>query len=149
MNNFFKEELIKLDLNTKNREETIEQLTEMLYDTGYLTSKDIFLQDVLAREEEGSTAIGFQIAIPHGKSVAAKDSAIGFGRLNKEIQWGDSDESVDTVFLIAVPEEKASNEHLKILASLSRALMNESFRDKMKQAQTKSELLDILKNYPE
>ncbi len=48
------------------------------------------------------------------------------------------------VFILAVPEESASNQHLKILAALSRKLMNENFRQEILEINNKDKLLNLL-----
>ena len=49
-------------------------------------------------------------------------------------------------FLLAVPEEAASNQHLKILAALSRKLMNEEFIHELFNSTDKDRLLELLMN---
>ncbi|MEH7304573.1 PTS sugar transporter subunit IIA [Neobacillus drentensis] len=146
MTQLVRTELIDLNLKARERKNAIIELTQRLEQEGYLFSTDGFLQDVFEREEIGNTAVGFGVAIPHGKSAEVKETAIVYGRSESGIDWESFDgEPVHSVFLLAVPEEKASNEHLRILAMLSRALINEDFRQQLLEATTGeaiSELLD-------
>lgn len=138
-------ELMELNLKATERQNVIRELTLLLEKEGCLFSEDEFLQDVFKREEMGNTAVGFGVAIPHGKSPAVKEAAIVFGRSEAGIDWEAFDGSlVHTVFLLAVPDQQASNEHLKILAMLSRALINEAFRQELSEAKTSEEILEIL-----
>jgi fructose-specific phosphotransferase system IIA component len=106
---------------------------------------ETYLVDVEEREQMGSTAIGFDVAIPHAKSNAAVRPAVAFARLARPIHWHASEEeTVRLVFLIAVPREQAGNEHLQILAALSRKLMQDSVREQLLQARTKEEVLKAL-----
>lgn len=147
MKQLFRSELIELNLKVKERKNAIMELTQLLDDEGYLYSKDTFLQDVFEREEIGNTAVGFGVAIPHGKSSGVKEAAIVFGRSESGVDWDSFDGNpVHTVFLIAVPEEQASNAHLKILAMLSRSLMDEDFRQQLSETKTNEEILNIFQN---
>ena len=145
MKQLVRTELMELVLKATGRQDAIMELTQLLEKEGYLISKDEFLQDVFKREEMGNTAVGFGVAIPHGKSAAVREAAIVFGRSEAGIDWEAFDESpVYTVFLLAVPGQQASNEHLKILALLSRALIHEEFRQQLSDAKTNEEVLAIL-----
>ncbi|WP_066070767.1 PTS sugar transporter subunit IIA [Neobacillus soli] len=145
MTQLVRTELIELNLKARERKDAIIELTGRLEQQGYLFSKDGFLQDVFQREEIGNTAVGFGVAIPHGKSPEVKQTAIVYGRSELGIDWESVDEEpVHSVFLLAVPEEKASNEHLRILALLSRALINEDFRQQLLEAATSEEISELL-----
>lgn len=145
MTQLVRTELIELNLKARERKDAIIELTQRLEQEGYLFSTDGFLQDVFQREEIGNTAVGFNVAIPHGKSVEVKETAIVYGRSELGIDWESFDgELVHSVFLLAVPMEKATNEHLRILAMLSRALINEDFREQLLEAKTGERISELL-----
>ena len=83
------------------------------------------LASLNAREKLGSTGFGGGAAIPHGK-LEGLDRVVGhFARLSTPIDFGAVDGMpVDLVFLLLSPPD-AGAEHLKALASVSRA-----FRDR-------------------
>jgi fructose-specific phosphotransferase system IIA component len=143
--------LIELNLEGNTKSEVIDYMASILDIQGRLKEKEEYVKEVLAREELTSTAVGFGVAIPHGKTQAVKIPSVVFGRSLKGIQWDSLDgELVNLVFLLAVPEEAASNQHLKILAALSRKLMNEEFRELLLVTEDKNilikELQEILAN---
>ena len=74
----FKDENIQLNQHYENKVEAILAAGEILVENGYVAES--YLQDMLAREEEVSTYIGNNIAIPHGivKSVALKWKMLRF-----------------------------------------------------------------------
>ena len=102
-----------------------------------------FIAQVNAREESFPTSIGFSFAIPHGKCAAVKTASLAFARLKNEVQWSE-DEKSKYIFLIAVSDKDAGDEHLKILAKISRKIMSEEFREKLKNASNIDEILEIL-----
>ena len=77
------------------------------------------------------------------KTDAVKNASLAFARLKKEIQWSD-EEKVKYVFLIAVPETEAGNTHLQILAQISRKIMREEFREKLKSSLGIDEILEVI-----
>ena len=72
--------LIKLELSSKNKEDVIKEMVNMLDDNGKLLDRDKYIQAVINRESEFSTGIGMGIAIPHGKSSGVKEASLVFGR---------------------------------------------------------------------
>lgn len=136
---------IVLDLSAGTKREALEGLAGKLYESGILTDQGGFLADVLKREAEFSTGIGFGIAIPHAKSTFVKTAAVAIGRLAQAISYSEAadEEPVDLLFMIAVPEREG-NAHLKILQKLSRKIMDVKFRTQIKQASGSDEILEIL-----
>ncbi|ERK30651.1 PTS sugar transporter subunit IIA [Clostridium intestinale] len=125
-------ELIILDSYLETKEEIIQFLSEKAYNLGYTTNLDDFIGAVRKREEEFSTAVGYGVSIPHGKSEAVNEAFIAFLRLKNPILWDDEGHGpVKLVFLLGVPESKKETLHLKILAQISRKLMDEDFRNNL------------------
>lgn len=136
--------LIKLELNSKTKEDVIKEMAKLLEENGKLLDKDKYIKAVLDREKEFSTGIGMGIAIPHGKSSGVKEPALVFGRSSGGIDYQSmDDESAHLFFLIAVPEE-SSDEHLKILSQISRKLMHSELRDSLMKASTSEEIITLL-----
>jgi fructose-specific phosphotransferase system IIA component len=147
MNNIINKQLISLELEGSSKEDVIRGLSHLIDQEGRLENLEEYIQEVLHREGLSTTGVGFGIAIPHGKCKAVKHPAIALGRLKNAIDWASLDGSaVHTIFLLAVPEDAASNIHLKILASLSRKLMNEEFREQLFTTTCKESLMELLEN---
>ncbi|SFL47665.1 PTS sugar transporter subunit IIA [Salibacterium qingdaonense] len=137
-------ESVDTSLENTGKEGALEEMAGLLPEK-VLSDKQQFLRDVHARENEGSTGIGFGFAIPHAKSSGVKEAAIAVGKSPAGIEWASMDgQPAEVVFLIAVPEESAGDEHLKILQQLSKKMMDETFRSELKQAGTKEAVIDIL-----
>lgn len=143
MDNLITKELIVLDLDLSSKEDVIKEMARVIEGQGRLYDYNNYVKQVFAREKNFSTAIGFEVAIPHGKTDSVKNASLAFARLKNEIQWGD-EEKVKYVFLIAVPETEAGDTHLKILAQISRKIMREEFREKLKSSLGIDELLEVL-----
>ena len=97
------------------------------------------------RENEISTAIGYLIAIPHGKTEAVKAPFISMVRTSEKVKWTeDNDEMVRLVFLIGVPEKSEGKLHLKFISQLSKKLLDDSFREKLLNKKNKNEIFEQL-----
>lgn len=138
------EQRITEQLEAKTKADVLNELAALLDRDGKLLDRDVFLQSIVAREQQGSTGIGYGIASPHGKSTAVKKPAIAFGRSLEGVDFDSLDgQPAKLFFMIAVPEQ-SDNLHLQTLAKLSRKLMHESFRDELMQAKTKGDILRAL-----
>ena len=135
---------IDLDLKSHSKIEAINSMSDVLLEEGRITDKEIYVESVLERERLESTAVGFEVGIPHGKSDAVETATVFFGRSDEGIVWNEDGEVVKLVFLLAIPSEAASNQHLRILAALSRKLMDETFIGLLKTGKNTEDILNSL-----
>lgn len=140
-------DLIVMPIIESTKEDVLKLMTDVAAKANKVSDKAMYIKAVLKREEEYSTAVGFNVAIPHGKTDAVIEPFLMYGRVN-QIDWNALDgEPVKHVFLIGVPEKEAGNTHLQILAKLSRKLMKEDFRAELNQAESADDLIELLKNH--
>ena len=77
---------------------------------------------LLQREKLGTTAVGYGVAIPHGKLPKLEKLVGLFARLERPIDFEALDgQPVDLIFLLLAPEG-AGADHLKALARVARLL---------------------------
>ncbi|TKH45956.1 PTS mannose transporter subunit IIABC [Paenibacillus terrae] len=138
-------DLINLELEGTTRDAVIDEMIGAFERTGVVSSASDFKQAILAREKEGSTGIGMNIAIPHGKSEAVLKPSVVFGIKQGGVDWSSADGSeAKLIFMIAVPRNSKENAHLKVLQMLSRKLMDGHFREALLEATTKEEAYQLL-----
>ncbi|WP_243281347.1 fructose PTS transporter subunit IIA [Clostridium sp. D53t1_180928_C8] len=142
MNKLFDVKYVDLDLNTKEKFETIKYLALLAQDR--LENVDKYVDDVKAREAMSTTGIGDGVAIPHAKSSWVKVPTVMVGKSLQGIEWEAlDDEPVNLIFLIAVPEGEG-NEHLKILQVLAVSLMDDEFKEEILATDNKESLCEML-----
>ncbi|MFB6587629.1 fructose-specific PTS transporter subunit EIIC [Bacillus thuringiensis] len=138
-------ELIETDLKGGTRDDIIDEMIQKLKHVGALHSVTEFKQAIMNREQESTTGIGVNIAIPHGKSDAVRKPSVVFGIKQSGVDWKSLDGTkAKLIFMIAVPKENEGNQHLKILQMLSRKLMDDSYRERLLSVQTKEEAYKLL-----
>lgn len=139
------EQLIDVDLRSSTRDGVIDEMIDKLVSAGVLISREAFKEAIFKREEQSSTGIGTNIAIPHGKSDAVKRPAVVFGLQRDGVDWNSLDgTAAKLIFMIAVPEKSAGDEHLKIIQLLSRRLMDDKFRNDLLAVTTIEEAYQLL-----
>ncbi|RAK06916.1 PTS system D-fructose-specific IIA component (F1P-forming) (Frc family) [Halanaerobium saccharolyticum] len=146
VNEFINQNLIKMNLESKDKDSVIKEMIEIMAENEIITDKEEVIKKAMEREEKGTTGVGKGVAIPHVKSDAVKRPAVAFGRSDAGIDYGSMDEKLSHLFfLITVPEE-SHDEHLKLLAQLSRNLVHDDFRDSLLEAKDAEEVMNILEN---
>lgn len=141
--------LINKDLIITNGEgsneiDLITILAQRAKSLGYLSDVDEYVKAVLKREQEFSTAFGYGVAIPHGETDVVKSSFLAFCKPSQDVLWGENKTTVNLVFMIGVPKSQKSTLHLKILANLSRKLLDDTFRKEIIQCQSPNEIYTLL-----
>lgn len=136
-------EVMILDLKAKTKQAAFEEMINRLYEAGRITDKKVFLEGILARESQTTTGLGDGIAMPHAKNSAVKMPTVAFARSTAGVDYQAMDgQPVHLLFMIAVPAN-ANNTHLEALASLSRYLLQDGFMDKLKQATTPDDVVNL------
>ncbi|MFC5172191.1 PTS fructose transporter subunit IIABC [Streptomyces mutomycini] len=126
-------ELVDLDLSAETKSAAARSLAGRMVAAGRVTDLDGFLADVAAREAQMPTGLDGGIGIPHCRSEHVAAPTLAFGRSTRGIDFGAADGPADLVFLIAAPAG-ADDDHLTILSSLARRLMDPGFTGALRAA---------------
>lgn len=137
------ESLIKLDLKGKTKEESIDELIELLYLNGSINDRLAFKQDVLLREEEGMTGIGDGIAIPHGKSDSVIHTSMAIGVSDHDIEWGSLDDKPVTLIIMLAIKSYDKTAHIRLLSRVASSLCEDEVIKAIKESKDKSQIIEI------
>ncbi len=86
------------------------------------------------------------IAIPHAQTAAVSRPSVAFARSPDGVDFGSPDgTSATLLFLILVPESGAET-HLTVLSSLSRALVDESVRNRLHAVESVDAVRGVLRD---
>ncbi|MFF3748109.1 fructose-specific PTS transporter subunit EIIC [Streptomyces kronopolitis] len=145
LSGYLTERTVTTQLAADEKEAAIRELAELAAGTGKVADVAELVRVALAREAQGTTGLGEEIAIPHAKTDAVTAPVVCFARSADGIDWGSPDGTpARLVFLIAVPEAAAGDEHLRILALLSRKLVDADFRARLQGAEDGAAILRTL-----
>lgn len=147
VSDYLKEKFCVMDLKATDKKGAIKEVASALSAENKLIDEAKFIKDVLERETLGSTGIGNRVAIPHARTDAVKGFVIGFGKSAEGIEFQALDgEKVNLVFLMGADPAEL-NLYLRILAELSKLLMNSSFRQDLIAAKIERDVIDIIKKF--
>ena len=141
---------IILDLKAEVCADAIDQILDHLIEKKYLPAemRDEIAQALRDREEQISTGIGSGVAIPHAFSESLDHVVTAFARSEEGVDFESIDNApVNFIILFIVPKKDYSM-HLQTLAAIAKMFNNCEVRQKLKEAQTADEILEILASRP-
>ena len=148
-----KAEAIELDSSVNSKSQAIDALIALHNRAGNLQNVDEYKNAILARENQGTTAIGEGIAVPHAKSESVKCAGLSAITVKGGVDYNAPDgKPSDLLFMIAAPLD--GDLHLEILSRLMVMLMEPEFCESLRNASTPEEFLSIIdkkeaEKYPE
>lgn len=140
--NLLSRNMINFALKSVTKSEALDEMIEMVYQSGKIKDKELFKKEVIEREKISSTGIGEEIAIPHVKSDNIITPAIAIGISQRGIDYQSYDNKpVKVIFLLI---SNNSDNHLDVLSTLSTFLMDEQFVKKIINAKKYEEIIDVI-----
>ncbi len=139
----------QVDVTAEQRNAVLEEMLntlctdEFLEANPELTRAEI-LQALIDREEMRTTAMGSLIAFPHARLDKLNRAFLSVGVLPKPVLF--DEEPVQIVCLILAPATEPATS-LKMMAQLSRVLMDETVRQRVLGVKTPAELRSLFKEY--
>jgi PTS system nitrogen regulatory IIA component len=132
-----------LDVSFTSKKKLFEHAADLFASTHGLKASDIFTS-LFERERLGSTALGYGIAIPHGRIKGLKDARGAFYRLKTPLEFDAPDNHpVSLCFVLLVPQD-ANESHLQILGELAQLFGDANMRRRMLDADGPSDLIALL-----
>lgn len=136
---------IELSLSARDKKAAIEHMVGILARANALSNEADILARVLKRENQCSTAVGHQVAFPHAQIPSLDSTYVAFGRSPDGVSFDAPDGlAVKFLFLIVGPD-RDTKLHLMLLATLSRLLNRDSFREELDEASTSARVMEVLR----
>lgn len=112
----------------------VKQLVDQLVIAGEATDPEALSAEIMRREEEGSTAIGSGLVIPHARFQGVKRVRVAVATLADPLHIPAEDtQPVDIVILLVGPAGDP-RQMLRVLARLARLVKQGSFLDSLRSA---------------
>lgn len=141
---FVRPELILPELLGQGKQQVVAELARHLCRTQPTLDADALTRVLMEREELASTAIGEDIAIPHGKIESATRLIGCVGRSTRGVQFDSLDGRPTHLFFVLVAPESSTGMHLKALARISRVFKDADFRARLMKAPTAADMFRII-----
>ena len=145
LSSILSEQRIVSELDVSSKKKLISTIAELFSAELDINKKTLF-NLFFEREQLSSTGIGNGFALPHARTSGI-DQAYGcLLKLSSPISFDAIDNKpIDLVFALVVPED-ATDEHLKILASIAQMFSNEATCHDLRLADSVNSMLNIIKH---
>lgn len=140
----FKKEFINGNLSARNKTEVLEELSNTIIKAGLKLDLSLLVNALQERENLGSTGIGQGVALPHARIPEIDHIILSFGRSKTGVEFGALDEKPVHIFFLLLVPENSVDDHLKVLAKISKMLKIENFRKNLLTAQSPDDLYHII-----
>jgi len=141
----FATELITFNLDASDKVDAISQMANLVVNSGRGHDAQVIIKDVLARDEMGTPQVD-GVAIPHARTSGVSQSSVAVARsINKNVIFDVDEGPAEVLFMILVPND-AGDEHITILSSLARRLMDEEFTKALRTTNDSAELVKLLES---
>ncbi|UCD62570.1 MAG: PTS sugar transporter subunit IIA, partial [Candidatus Zixiibacteriota bacterium] len=129
----------------QSKELILEELVSLLEVGNRIGNRSKLLLDFINREKKASTAIGHGVALPHIRSMQAKEFMIAFARSTEGYDFGSLDSHPSHLFFVMAAPPYDDNLYLKVFKSLAEMLQYESFREELMSLESPGELIRALR----
>jgi fructose-specific phosphotransferase system IIA component len=147
LSEYLRKDLIIYSLKGKKAVEILEEFARLLYSKNLINDKDKFLDELLIREELGSTAIDNGIAIPHCKLDEVNDTFAVIGISRKGVNFNSVDDKPTYLFFLLVSPQKSTEEHLSALAAISHIARQEEAKKELIDARNAAEIIKVIQEW--
>jgi mannitol/fructose-specific phosphotransferase system IIA component (Ntr-type) len=140
------ETVVRAPLKAADKNSAIRELVDTLASAGKILDAETTYLAILDREAKGSTGLEEGIAVPHGKTISARELAIAIGVSPDGIEFGSMDgKPARLLFLIVAPPDKAGP-HIEALAEIARMSRSKAFCASLASCRTPAEVVRLFKD---
>ncbi|MCI0706382.1 MAG: PTS sugar transporter subunit IIA [Ignavibacteriae bacterium] len=139
------EKVVRVNLPGASKAEIINAMIDLAGAQEKVLDKQKMREAILEREKIMSTGVGSGFAIPHGKTDAVADIIGAFAVTAQPIDYQSLDEQPVRIIFLLVGKDNMVGPHIKLLSRISRLMNKEEFRNRLIEAKSSQEILDIFR----
>lgn len=137
--------LIKIGLESEEKDELFEEMVHLFVENGLIEDREKAVQTLIEREDQMSTGIGNGLALPHGKLEEASGLLMALGISQDGIEYDAIDDEPVYVVIAVFAEIGNPGPHIEALAEISRVFTAPGFMNRIRQASTPQQVLELFK----
>jgi PTS system nitrogen regulatory IIA component len=141
---FLTVERILPEMTSTRKHDALVELASLIAGQQGGARREEILRVLIEREQLASTAIGDEIAIPHGKLEGMDGLMLGIGRCPEGLDFESVDGKPTRIFFVLLAPENSTGIHLKALARISRLCKSSTFRRDVLRAAGPTEIYEVV-----
>lgn len=130
----------------EGKREIISELVDILESNSRIGNRTKLINDFVNREKKASTGIGKGIALPHIRSLQAKNLMLGIGRSANGYDFESLDEQPTHLFFVMAAPPYDDSLYLKVFKSLVEMLQYDELRQELMAAESAGEIIRAIKS---
>ncbi len=136
---------VQVGLPGTSKEEVLLNLINLLEDHPAVVDIEQVRNAILERETMMSTGVGKELALPHAKTSAVRESVAAFAVTREPVDFGAIDNAPVRLIFLLVGTEVAKSEHIKILSRVSRLMNRDRFRSRLREATSEDDVIAVFR----
>jgi nitrogen PTS system EIIA component len=144
LSQYFIPERVLPQMTAEKKRDALLELASLVSGPENLALRDEVARVLADRERLASTAIGEEVAIPHGKLESIDTLVIAFGRHPRGLEFESVDGRPTRLFFVLVAPGDSTTIHLKALSRISRLCKEPGFRQRILTAVDAREIFEII-----
>ncbi|MBT3181845.1 MAG: PTS sugar transporter subunit IIA [Deltaproteobacteria bacterium] len=141
---FLKDAVIAVKVHTPSVDSLFRTLSEEFYESGVKIDVDIVVRELLKRESSCSTGIGKGLAIPHATIESLDKTYMAIATLADPIDFKSIDKRPVKLVIVLISPPAAVDEHIALLARISRLCSKDIFIELLSQSEDKDDLVQLI-----
>jgi PTS system nitrogen regulatory IIA component len=146
LNDLLAKDRIDTSLSAANKPAALEALAALLARGADGLSAEAIAKVLRDREALASTGVGDEVAIPHGKVAGLKQVVAALALAPNGVEFDSIDQKPVRIFVAILAPERAASDHLRALARCSKLLRDNRVRERLFNAKSADEVLDIVRD---
>ena len=135
---------MKIPLVAADRRGAIDELVDVLADSGDVSDREGIKEAVWPREQIRTTGIGHGIAIPHAKSACCEKLGLAVGVPDEPIDFDAVDGQPVRIIFLLISAADQTGPHIQALATISRILTDSNLRAAITEVASAQQLHKLL-----
>jgi PTS system nitrogen regulatory IIA component len=140
-------ECILLDLDVSTKKGVFEKVGQLIEEKFGFKQTQV-VKSLCAREQLGSTGLGNRVAFPHARIKGLPQAVAAFVRTHLPIPFDAPDEKPVSEILVLLVPEKATQQHLQLLASAARMFADRRFREQLRMCGDTNTVSRLFTDWP-
>lgn len=127
------------------KEKVLSELVDLVSRSGRVSNQHKLFHDLISRERKATTGLANGVAIPHVRTIYAKELLVGFARSTPGVEFDCLDGAPAHLFFIMVAPPYDDTAYLKLYRQLAEAFSIRDFRAEFMNAESEGEVIRIVK----